>query len=169
MFFETGTGPAPVVKYLFLGEAPPAYPAARIATGASQSSRPSNRFYGWKVDLIAPFRRTSLGFDVVDEVLDIVVRRDRSYLWKDEDEMARFVELGIYSQAEDDVLHEAGREVIDLVNQSRSPFDDEWIGWKPPSKLRFVPEAPADWQYLPLAKSEWGDLHRRVNVNHTQP
>lgn len=47
------------------------------------------RFEGWYVNLEQPFRRTNLGFDYLDQVLDIVVAPDRSsWFWKDEDEFA---------------------------------------------------------------------------------
>jgi hypothetical protein len=163
LFFDAGSGPAPWVRYFFMGEAPSAYPAPIIpvASGGKPGDRAS-RFYGWKVDIIAPFRRTEVGFDVSDEVLDIVVRPDRTYVWKDEEQMSRFVELGIYSQNDADRLRQAGLEVIELVERGASPFDGGWVDWRPPAR-KFIPEAPDGWQYLPLADSEWGDLHRRVN------
>jgi hypothetical protein len=163
LFYDTGSGPAPWVEYYFLGRAPPAYLGPAI-TGFSSArfAGPGSRFYGWKVDIVSPFRRTELGFDICDEVLDIVVKFDRAYQWKDEHQMARFVELGIYTQTDADRLRRAGLEVIELVERGASPFDDEWVDWRPPAR-KFIPEAPDGWQYLPLADSEWGDLHRRVN------
>jgi hypothetical protein len=162
-FYETGSGPAPWVRYLFLGDAPPFYPASRLPPAWSGPPPAGTRFYGWKVDIVAPPIRTELGFDFSDEVLDIVVRPDRTYVWKDEDQMAQCVALGIYSQAEADRLHAAGSEVIDLIEQSKSPFDSEWPHWTPPSDLRCIPEAPQGWHLLPLADSEWGNLHRRIH------
>jgi hypothetical protein len=163
-FFETGAGPAPHVRYFFLGAHPPAYPAPAIpaAQNAAASTTPGH-LYGWKVDLITPFRRTALGFDVSDEVLDIVVRPDRSYVWKDEDQMERLVELGIYAEPQVRELRAAGDEVVGLIQDARPPYDDEWTSWRPPPELAFIPEAPEGWQYLPIADSEWGALHRRMN------
>lgn len=47
------------------------------------------RFRCWYVNLQEPLRRTSLGFDTMDHLLDVVVSHDRSeWRWKDEDELA---------------------------------------------------------------------------------
>jgi hypothetical protein len=130
IYYDTGTGPAPWVQRYF--------PGAHA------------RFYGWKIDLASPFRRTDLGFDVIDEVLDIVVRPDRSYYWKDEDQMSELVARGIYSEKEAEVIRDHGREAIRLVQQHASPFDDEWQDWHPDSEL-VLEEVPEGWESLPAA------------------
>ena len=44
-------------------------------------------FHSWKINLEEPMRRTPLGFDYMDQLLDIVVNSDLStWHWKDEDE-----------------------------------------------------------------------------------
>jgi hypothetical protein len=130
IYYDTGTGPAPWVQRYF--------PGARA------------RFYGWKIDLASPFRRTALGFDVIDEVLDIVVRPDLTYYWKDEDQMSELVTRGIYSEQEAEVLRDHGREAIRLVQQRESPFDDEWQDWQPDSDL-VLEDVPEGWESLPAA------------------
>ena len=162
LLFDTGTGPPPHVRYYFMG-GQRMYSGASLPSWGGKPYAPEGRFYGWKVDLISPITRNALGFDVSDAVLDIVVRPDRVYMWKDTDEMAQLVELGIYSQGEADELREAGQEVIHLIEQGLPPFDHEWVDWYAPPEAAFVPEAPDGWQLLPVADSEWGALHRRMN------
>jgi hypothetical protein len=131
MFYDPGSGlgRAPWVQEFF-GEA-----------------QPQGCFYGWKVDISSPFARTRVGFDMIDEVLDIVVRPNRTYYWRDEDELSQLVQAGFYSEAEAERLCEAGREVIELVEQREPPFDDDWTQWVPPLDL-VMTEAPEGWQYL---------------------
>ena len=43
----------------------------------------------WYVNFEQPLRRTPVGFDTFDEKLDLIVRPDGSYRWKDEDELGR--------------------------------------------------------------------------------
>jgi hypothetical protein len=170
LFFESGSGPAPWVQYLLLGAPPSGYEGRQslIGTGhvfdsqVAEEEHPRGRFYGWKVDIIAPFRRTRLGFDVTDEVLDVVVRPDHSHALKDADQMEEFVRRGVYTRAEADRLHASAREVIDLVERGWPPFDDTWSSWRPTPDLG-IPEAPAGWHLLPLPDSEWGAIHRRLN------
>jgi hypothetical protein len=93
LFYDTrsGLGRAPWVRAYF-GDVPPL-----------------GRFHGWKVDIAAPFARTRAGIDMIDEVLDIVVRPDRTHYWRDEDEMAYLIALGIYADAEAEDLRQVGR------------------------------------------------------------
>ncbi|MBI3460176.1 DUF402 domain-containing protein [Candidatus Acetothermia bacterium] len=79
LVFDAGSGTPPWYEPYFSGE---------------------DRFRGWKVDLVTPLRRTGRGFDFTDEVLDIIVRPDRSWYWKDEDQMARYLVTGVYTEAE---------------------------------------------------------------------
>jgi hypothetical protein len=128
-FYDAGNGP---------GRAAGAYfPGAR------------RRFYGWKVDISSPFARTSAGFDVIDEVLDIIVEPDLSYRWKDEDELANLVSLGLYSEAEAANLRATGERVIELVEAGLFPFDRSWQDWRAPAGLT-LGAMPAGWQDLPV-------------------
>ena len=110
----------------------------------------SGRFRGWYVDLQTPMRRTEVGFDVSDEVLDIVVQPDRSWFWKNEAEFSCFVEMGIYSDTEAQQLRSVSAEVIQLIESRSAPFNDEWTNWRP---LACSPAAEAlpGWQFLPFA------------------
>jgi hypothetical protein len=186
LFFDSGSGPAPWVSYFFLREAAPGYEGTPSRIGHGRIPEPTappviheghpsaqmpagqkGRFYGWKVDLIAPFVRTSLGFDVCDEVLDLIVWPDGSHAWKDLDQMAELVRMGIYSEKEVNHLYEAGNEVLRLLQQGRPPFDHQWLDWTPPGHIP-RPKAPDGWQWLPLADSEWGRLHRQQGRKRQQ-
>jgi hypothetical protein len=45
-------------------------------------------FAGWYVNLETPYTRHDEGVDATNQVLDVVVAPDRTWVWKDEDEMA---------------------------------------------------------------------------------
>jgi hypothetical protein len=129
LFYETGSGPAPHVKFFFPGL--------------------EGRFYGWKVDITSPFARTEAGLDMIDEVLDIMVKPDYSYRWKDEDQMAVLVDLGIYTASEADSLRRVGGDVEKLIEAHAPPFDDSWVDWRPDPDLVLGP-VPDGWQHVPL-------------------
>jgi hypothetical protein len=162
LLFDTGTGPPPHVRYYYMG-GQRMYSGAELPAWGGRPYAPYGRFFGWKVDMVTPFGRNALGFDLSDAVLDIVVRPDRLHMWKDLDEMAHLVELGIYSRAEANRLQDEGNDVIALIESALPPFGDEWTSWRPSADVKFVPEAPDGWQYLPVADSEWGAFHRRMN------
>ncbi|MDE0311460.1 MAG: DUF402 domain-containing protein, partial [Caldilineaceae bacterium] len=64
-------------------------------------SAPDWTHVGWKVNPELPLKRTPLGFDTTDHVLDAVISADlTSWQLKDEDELAVAIELGLFSAAE---------------------------------------------------------------------
>ncbi|MGH2403951.1 MAG: DUF402 domain-containing protein, partial [bacterium] len=57
----------------------------------------SGQFVSWYIDLETPMSRMPLGFDYMDQMLDIVVAPDlSSWRWKDEDELQQCVRLGLW-------------------------------------------------------------------------
>jgi protein associated with RNAse G/E len=87
---------------------------------------------GWYVDFVQPYRRTPIGIDTFDLLLDLIVTADLSgYRWKDEDEYARGRRLGLI----DDALHQsvdaAREQVISLIESRQGPFADDYSSWRP--------------------------------------
>jgi len=107
------------------------------------------RFEGWYVNLEQPFRRTILGFDYLDQILDIVVAADRSsWYWKDEDEFAAAQELGTFSKAEATAIRAEGERVIAAIEANAPPFCDGWESWRPDPAWR-IPTIPEGWDDVP--------------------
>ena len=87
----------------------------------------------WYVNLQEPLRRTKVGFDTMDQQLDIVISPDKSkWQWKDEDEFAEAVEIGVFSKEEAAAIRAEGEYVIRLLESNQSPFCDGWENWTPP-------------------------------------
>ena len=99
----------------------------------------------WYINLQAPLRRTALGFDYLDEILDLVVEPDKSaWRWKDEDELAEAVRLRIFTQARADDLHKAGQATLQNLMDGRPPFDRDWAAWRAPSGWA-IPQLGPKW------------------------
>jgi hypothetical protein len=88
-------------------------------------------FQGWYVNLEEPMRRTSLGFDYLDQVLDIVVAPDRSWHWKDEDEFHIAKERGILTPESAAAIRAEGERVIEAIEAGAPPFSGTWQAWRP--------------------------------------
>jgi predicted RNA-binding protein associated with RNAse of E/G family len=102
----------------------------------------------WYIDLQEPLRRTPIGFDTMDHLLDIVVSPDRSeWHWKDEDEFSEALAIGVFTAEEGRAIRAEGERVIGLIQAGASPFCEGWERWTP----------PADWK-LPLLPPGWDDL-----------
>jgi predicted RNA-binding protein associated with RNAse of E/G family len=101
----------------------------------------SGDFLGWYVNLQTPLQRSPLGFDCLDHALDIWIEPNRRGRWKDEDDLARCVEFGVFSATEAREIRAEGEWVIaslsDLVPTG-------WEDWRPDPAWQ-LPELPAGW------------------------
>jgi hypothetical protein len=91
----------------------------------------------WYVNFERPLRRTPLGFDTFDEKLDLIVRPDGRYRWKDEDELEQAAAAGLVDAAA--VWAEAARVLAEW------PFPTGWEDWRPDPGWP-VPELPDGWE-----------------------
>lgn len=124
-------------------------PGAAHTIGVSW--RPEGEFAGWYVNLQEPFRRTSSGFQWMDHMLDVVVHPDRSWHWKDEDELQLMVDRGIFDQRLALAIRTEGERVISRLSREEAPFSDTWPAWRPDPGWS-TPALPADWQQVESSK-----------------
>jgi hypothetical protein len=93
------------------------------------------RFKQWYVDLQAPLVETRFGYDTADHALDIDVQPDGTWSWKDEDDFAESIALGVLTEAEAATVRAEGERVI-----AARPWPTGYEDWRP----------PADWTPPPL-------------------
>jgi len=107
----------------------------------------------WYVHLQEPLRRNRLGFDTMDQMLDIVISSDKlHWSWKDEDEFSEAERIGVYSPGLVKSIREEAERVINLLESDSSPFCDGWEAWIPPVEWR-TPRFPAGWDTLPMEEN----------------
>ncbi len=103
----------------------------------------------WYVHLQEPLRRTSIGFDTMDQVLDIVISPDRSdWYWKDEGEFNEAISCGVYTPSTAQAIRLEGESVITSLVNNVSPFCDSWDDWTPPAEWH-LPVFPHGWETVP--------------------
>ena len=100
---------------------------------------PSGEQWGWYVNLQRPFRRTELGFETMDLVLDLIVDPDGSWRWKDEDELATWVARGVFEPELAERIRAEGESVL-----ARAPWPTGWEKWRPDPAWE-LPELPDGW------------------------
>ena len=93
----------------------------------------------WYVNFERPLARTPLGVDTFDEKLDLIVRADGSYRWKDEDELEAAAAVGLLDA--DAVRAEAARVLEEW------PFPTGWEDWRPDPSWP-VPRLPEGWDVV---------------------
>ena len=105
----------------------------------------ADRAYGWYVNLESPWRRTRIGFDSWDLILDVTVADDlSSWAWKDADELDWGVSVGKLSVKDAEEIREAGRLAVDALERRAWPFGDDWSAFRPDLNWP-VPTLPDGW------------------------
>ena len=97
----------------------------------------------WYVNLERPLRRSRLGFDYLDRELDLLVRRDGTWEWLDENEFAQAQTVGVIAPEEAEAIREEGERVL-----SEWPFPTGWEDWQPDPSWP-VPALPNGWDEVP--------------------
>jgi len=111
---------------------------------------PDGQLTQWYVNLETPaarWKRDGLaGLDTTDYDLDVVVRPDLSWSWKDEEE---FVErLGhpeIYWVDDEAAVRAEGERLIKLAEAGEFPFDGTHADFRPDPSWPVLTEMPAGW------------------------
>jgi hypothetical protein len=107
-------------------------------------------FGGWYVNLEEPGVRWDdgdvAGLDIVDQDLDICVEPDRSWLWKDEHELAERLRFPDHYWVHDGAAVWAeGRRLIPDIEAGAFPFDGTWCDFEPDPAWAQPPALPAGW------------------------
>lgn len=107
----------------------------------------SGEHWGWYINLQEPFRRTKRGIQTMDLMLDILVERDRSWRWKDEDDFEMLLTRGLLNSITAERVRDEAGKVLQRVERSEPPFDGSWSHWRPDSTWS-LPELPDSWASL---------------------
>lgn len=107
-------------------------------------SDPGWEFQGWYVNLQSPLERFDAGIESEDLFLDIVVDPNRSWRWKDEDELAEAVLVGRLNANQASDIRAEGERVAAMIDAHAWPFTPEVAMWRPDPEWP-IPELPAGW------------------------
>ena len=94
-----------------------------------------------------PFRRSPLGFDTLDNVLDIVIAPDGTWRWKDEEELDGWVARGRFTRDEVAEIRAEGARVAAELDAGSRWWDETWATWKPDPAWP-MPELPDGWDRM---------------------
>ena len=83
-------------------------------------------FAGWYANLETPARRWAGGVDSHDQTLDVLVAPDRSWYFKDEEDLA------VLDPAEAATVRAEGVRLGKLAETATFPFDGSWLDFTPP-------------------------------------
>jgi protein associated with RNAse G/E len=109
---------------------------------------PSGEHLGWYVNFQRPYRRTSLGIEAMDLMLDLVIEPDRSWHWKDHHEFEQLERLDLLDRDSIRQLRREAATVVASIEEGGSPFCDPWPQWTPEPDWP-IPTLPSDWHIVP--------------------
>jgi Protein of unknown function (DUF402) len=96
----------------------------------------------WYVNLQAETRIAGHRVDTTDEALDVLAFADGTWRWKDEDELAEAVELGVWTEAQAAEIRAEGERVL-----AESPWPTGFEEWRPPDDWGPL-GLPRDWHVV---------------------
>jgi Protein of unknown function (DUF402) len=105
------------------------------------------RFARWYINLQAPFRRTSIGFDSLDHTLDLWSTDGRTWHLKDEEVFEQRVADGYFTAEEGAAIRAEAERFLSDVRTNGPWWDETWADWRP-DPLWPVPRLPAGWECL---------------------
>lgn len=101
------------------------------------------RVAGWYVNLQSPAVFDGRRLDTTDWVLDIWIPAETGEpQWKDEDELAEAIELGVFDARSAAKVRAEGERVI-----AERPWPTGWENWRPPPEWNPLP-LPEDWHVV---------------------
>jgi hypothetical protein len=105
---------------------------------------PGWELVGYYGNIQAPLKRTRLGFDTADYLLDVWIHPDLSWEWKDEDEWEVAREHGLIDADLLDEVRREGERIIAEVESRSWPFNAGFESWRPDPSWE-IPRLPANW------------------------
>lgn len=114
-------------------------------------------FLGWYVDILEPYRRSQIGFDTRDLVLDAVIEPDRSWQWKDEDELQWSGDNGLLAPYDPEFVRDHGDRAVMILLDEDPLLDDEWMAWRPDPSWS-IPEVPDGWHRVQIQNDGRSDV-----------
>jgi hypothetical protein len=92
---------------------------------------PKRQHAAWYFNLQAPFKRTPIGFDTSDQVLDLWLEPGGTWHWKDVDEFERHARDGRFTPGEAAAIRAEGERVAARLDRGERWWDERWASWEP--------------------------------------
>lgn len=104
----------------------------------------------WYVNLEEPYRRSAIGIDTLDHILDLYSEDGRIWLRKDEEMLALRVVEGRFTPTEADTIRR-NADAFEAEYERNGPWWDlAWAEWTPPPDMA-SPGLPEGWELVPAA------------------
>lgn len=104
----------------------------------------------WYINLQEPIRRTSMGYDTMDHMIDIVVSPNMvRWKWKDVEEFATAEKAGVFTKEKACAIRSEGERAVQLLMNDRRSMYETWIDWHPNPRWE-IPRLPYHWDEIEI-------------------
>lgn len=107
----------------------------------------TDEFLGYYVNFQLPFKRAHCGIDSLDLDLDLVIRPDLSFYWKDVEDYQRAIAHGLITPEWMQSIEESKPEIFEKLEKRQYPFDGTWLDWRPDPTWA-PPSLPENWDKI---------------------
>ena len=107
----------------------------------------SHEFLCYYINFQEPFRRNADSVDTLDLDLDIIIRPDLRFEWKDEDDYQQAIDHGIIFPDWVLGIEDAKKDVFAKLERRQYPFDGKWLNWMPDPDWS-PPKLPENWDKI---------------------
>jgi hypothetical protein len=108
----------------------------------------NQRIERWYVNLQTPYQRTLIGFDYLDQELDIVLNRElTAWRWKDAEKFLDAQRRGCIPVEQAAYVRCVGENIVQQLKARRLKLPEPWRHWRPPEQWE-SPPMPHDWHVL---------------------
>jgi hypothetical protein len=108
----------------------------------------NQRIEQWYVNLQTPYHRTRIGFDYLDQELDIVINQELTeWRWKDEEQFLDAQRRGRIPMQQAAHVRRVGETIVEQLQARCLTLPEAWRHWRPPEQWD-VPPIPHDWHVI---------------------
>jgi len=108
----------------------------------------NRRIERWYINLQTPYQRTRLGFDYLDQELDIVINRElTAWRWKDAEKFMDAQRRGRIPIEQAAHVRRVGEHMVQQLKARSMELPEQWLTWRPPEQWE-IPPMPHDWHVI---------------------
>ena len=107
----------------------------------------SNEFLCYYINFQLPFKRNQNMLDTLDLDLDIIIKPNLDFEWKDEDDYQKAIGHGVIFPEWIQGIERGKEEIFQKLEKRQYPFDGSWLDWKPDLDW-MPPKLPENWDKM---------------------
>lgn len=107
----------------------------------------TNDFLCYYINFQLPFQRSHGGIDTLDLDLDLIIRPDFSFEWKDEDDYQKAIDNDVITPEWTQEIEKAKTEVLNKLEKRQYPYNGYWLNWMPDPDWS-PPRLPENWDKI---------------------